>query len=41
MIDFASGAPVTGSLDVTWNHGTPRRRGDRELFGNDRALLLD
>ncbi len=30
MIDFASGAPVTGSLDVTWNHGTPGRRGDRE-----------
>jgi len=30
MVDFASGAPVTGSLDVAWNHGTPGRRGDRE-----------
>lgn len=30
MVDFASGAPVTGSLDVEWNHGTPGRRGDRE-----------
>ena len=30
MVDFASRAPVTGSLDVTWNHGTPGRRGDRE-----------
>ena len=24
MVDFASRAPVTGSLDVTWNHGTHR-----------------
>ena len=30
MIDFASGAPVTGSLDVEWNHGTPSRRGNGE-----------
>ena len=30
MIDFASGAPVTGSLDVAWNHGTSSRRSDRE-----------
>jgi hydroxyacylglutathione hydrolase len=30
MVDFARGAPTKGSLDVTWNHGTPGRRGGRE-----------
>ena len=26
LIDFASAAPITGSLDVVWNHGTRGRR---------------
>ena len=30
MIDFAGGAPVTGSPDIEWNHGTPGRRGNGE-----------
>jgi len=30
MVDFARGAPTKGSLDVTWNHGTPGRRGNGE-----------
>jgi len=30
MVDFARGTPVTGSLDVAWNHGMPGRRGERE-----------
>ena len=37
MIDFAGGAPVTGSLDVEWNHGTPGRRGDASR--RSRSLL--
>lgn len=30
LIDFVSAAPAAGSLDVTWIHGTPSRRGARE-----------
>jgi len=26
LIDFVTGAPAPGSLDVSWNHGSPGRR---------------
>ncbi len=29
-MDFTSGAPVEGNLDVRWIHGTPSRKGDRD-----------
>jgi hydroxyacylglutathione hydrolase len=29
-VDFASGAPVTGSLDVRWIHGSPKARGNTD-----------
>jgi hydroxyacylglutathione hydrolase len=30
LIDFRTAAPITGSLDVRWNHGTPPRRENDE-----------
>lgn len=30
QVDFLTGAPVPGSLDVSWIHGRPRGRGDQD-----------
>jgi hydroxyacylglutathione hydrolase len=29
-VDFTAGAPIGGKLDVIWNHGSPRRRQNRD-----------